>query len=163
MTDDLAIGVRERVAAAYEGYYGLLQYIAVRRYKIPKSEIRPLIHDVFVAFMRHASLIGDDRRWLTTAITNACLNYWRDAKPATTLPDDLLDRRRVVDAALARHDVTRVFTRLSAECQRVLRLHYVDGLDGPEIGQRLSIKPGSVRVKIHRCLERARRILAELL
>jgi RNA polymerase sigma factor (sigma-70 family) len=161
MSDEIETGVQDRVAAAYEGYYDLLTYIAVRRYKIPRPEIRPLIHDVFVNFLRHEALVGDDRRWLTTAITNACLNYWRDRKPGVPLPADLLDSRRVVDDALARHDLARVLKRLSDDCERLLRLHYLEELQAPEIADLFDTTPGYIRVKIHRCLEYARRAIAE--
>lgn len=161
MPEEMETGVRDRVAAAYEGYYDLLQYIAVRRYKIPLSDIRPLIHDVFVNFLRYEALIGDDRRWLTTAVTNACLNYWRDRKPGVPLPNDLRDSRRVVDDALTRHDLARVLKRLSSDCERVLRLHYLDELQAPEIAALLDTTPGYIRLKIHRCLEYARRAIAE--
>ena len=161
MRDEIETGIRDRVAAAYEGYYDLLQFIAVRRYKIPRSDIRPLIHDVFVNFLRHEALVGDDRRWLTTATTNACLNYWRDRKPGVPLPEDLFDSRRVVDDTLARHDLARVLERISDDCEHLLRLHYLDELQAPEIAALLDTTPGYVRVKIHRCLEHARRAIAE--
>lgn len=161
MPDEIETGAQDRVAAAYEAYYGLLKYIAVRRYKIPRSDIRPLIHDVFVNFLRHEAFVGDDRRWLTTATTNACLNYWRDKKPGAPLSDDLLDSRRVVDDALARQDIARVLKRLSEDCERVLRLHYLEELQAPEIAELFNTTPGYIRVKIHRCLEYARRAIAE--
>src|ERR1700756_4052007 len=77
---------RDRVAAAYDAHYDVMRYIAAQRFRVPPSEIRPLIHDVFVRFMRATATIGDERSWLVAAVSNACRNYWRDRKPTEDLP-----------------------------------------------------------------------------
>jgi RNA polymerase sigma factor (sigma-70 family) len=161
MRADIETAANDRVAAAYDAYYDLLRFIARQRFHIPDPDVRPLIHDVFVAFIRHEHRIDDDRRWLTQAVVNACLNHRRDAKPTSPLPDELLDPRRVVDDALAKHDVALLLKGLSERCRRVLRMRYVEGLEPAEIATCLATTPGFVRVKVHRCLAAARRALTE--
>jgi RNA polymerase sigma factor (sigma-70 family) len=84
------------------------------------------------------------------------LNHRRDAKPTSPLPDELRDPRRVVDDALAKHDVARLLKGLSERCRRVLRMRYVEGLEPAEIATCLATTPGFVRLKVHRCLAAAR-------
>ncbi len=97
MADEIDTAAHDRITAAYERHYDLLRFIAGQRFKIPAADVRPLIHDVFVAYMRHEHAIGDSRRWLTTSVSNACRNYWRDMKPDTSLPAELLDPRELAD------------------------------------------------------------------
>jgi DNA-directed RNA polymerase specialized sigma24 family protein len=72
---------RDRAAAAYNAHYEAMRFIAAQKFGVPQADVRPLIHDVFLAYMRHVAVIGDDRGWLVTATRNACMNYWRDKKP----------------------------------------------------------------------------------
>jgi RNA polymerase sigma factor (sigma-70 family) len=159
MAQEIETHVGSRVEAAYEGTYDLLRFIASRRFRIPECDVRPLIHDVFVAFMRSAAAIGDDRRWLATATINACRNYWRDRKEASPLPDTLLDVRGLTDDAGARVDVALLLAHLSPRCRDVLRLRYVQGLASAEIASRCDTSSGYIRILVHRCLRAARAAL----
>jgi DNA-directed RNA polymerase specialized sigma24 family protein len=149
---------RERVAAAYHAHYDALRYIAAQRFRVPSADVRPLIHDVFVAYMRHVAAIGDDRGWLITATKHACLKYWRDAKPGTSLPDEdaflPLDTCALRDDVAVRLDLARVLRRVPKRCRDVLWRRYVDGADPGDIAAALS--------KIHRCLRAAREALASI-
>ena len=151
---------RDRVTAAYDAHYDVMRYIAAQRFRVPTSDIRPLIHDVFVSFMRHSDAIGDDRSWLVTAVSNACRNYWRDRKPTEALTD-VRDTRELDEGASARVDVLRLLARIPKRCQAVLWLRYVDGLSPEEIARRCAASAsGSYgRQLIHRCLRAVRETL----
>lgn len=152
---------RDRVAAAYDAHYDVMRYIAAQRFRVPPSDIRPLIHDVFVRFIHHNPTIGDERSWLVTAVSNACRNYWRDRKPTEALPD-ITDTRRFAEDVSARVDVLRLLARIPKRCQRVLWLRYVDGLSPEEIASQCaaSASGGYGRQLIHRCLRAVREALA---
>lgn len=151
---------RDRVAAAYEEHYEAMRYIASQKFRVPPAEVRPLIHDVFVAYIRHVSGIGDDRGWLITATKNACMNYWRDAKPGAPLPDVLLDPQQLGDEVAVSLDLARIFRRVPKHCRGVLWHRYVDGMDPGEIAAELSKKQSYGRQIVHRCLRAAREALA---
>jgi len=153
---------RDRVAAAYDAHYDVLRFIAARRFHVPTADIRPLIHDVFVSFMRHSEGIGDERGWLVTAVCNACRNYWRDRKPAEELPE-LSDSARLAEDVGARIDVARLLRCVPPRCRTVLWLRYIDGLSTEEIAKRCasSRSGGYGRQLVHRCLEAVRRALAD--
>ena len=152
---------RDRVAAAYDEHYDVMRYIAAQRFRVPPGDVRPLIHDVFVAFIRHSDAIADERGWLVQAVTNACRNYWRDRKPTEPLAD-LTDAAQVVEDASIRIDVLRLLERIPKRCQAVLWLRYVDGLSPEEIAHRCaaSASAGYGRLLIHRCLRAVREALA---
>jgi RNA polymerase sigma factor (sigma-70 family) len=152
---------RDRVAAAYDAHYDVMRYIAARRFHVPPADIRPLIHDVFVAFIRHSTAIGDERSWLVAAVSNACRNYWRDKRPTEALPE-VTDMARMADDVGARVDLLRLLSRIPLRCRAVLWLRYVDGLSPEEIAGRCasSQSGGYGRQLIHRCLRAVREALA---
>jgi RNA polymerase sigma factor (sigma-70 family) len=152
---------RERVAAAYDAHYDVMRYIAAQRFRVPLADVRPLIHDVFVAYIRHEATIAADRAWLVKATTNACLNYWRDRKCGEPLPE-IEDARELADVS-ARIDLLRLLARVPKRCQAVLWLRYVDGLSPEEIAQSCATKTSSGsygRLLVHRCLRAVRDALA---
>jgi RNA polymerase sigma factor (sigma-70 family) len=153
---------RDRVAAAYDAHYDVLRFIASQKFNVPPADVRPLLHDVFLAYMRHAAAIANDRSWLVTATKNACRNYWRDRKSTEPLPDWLLDPRRLAEDVGASIDVARLLRRVSKRCRRVLWLRYVDGIEPKEIAQRCAASDsgGYGRQLVHRCLREAREVLA---
>lgn len=155
---------RQRVADAYDAHYDLLRFVASQKFRIPVPDVRPLIHDVFVAYMRNASVIGDDRGWLVAALINACRNYWRDRKPSEPMPDVLADPRALIDDVSAKLDVARVLRRLPKRCRAVLWLRYVDGCAPAEIAHRCatSLSAPYGRKLVHECLRAAREAVANL-
>ncbi len=50
-----------------------------------------------------------------------------------------------------------VFQRLSQECRQLWRWVYGEGLSAEEVSSRLDISVPNVRVRVHRCLEKARK------
>jgi DNA-directed RNA polymerase specialized sigma24 family protein len=156
----MSLPARERVAAAYDAHYEAMRFIATQKFRVPPADVRPLIHDVFVAFLRHVDAIGDDRGWLITATRNACLNYWRDKKPCEPLSHMLIDSRMRTDDITAQLDLARLFRRVPSHCHGVLWRRYVDGLDPGDIAAELSKKRTYGRQIVHRCLRAAREALA---
>jgi RNA polymerase sigma factor (sigma-70 family) len=155
---------RERVAAAYDTHYDVLRFIAAQKFRVPQADVRPLIHDVFVAYMRHVSAIGDDRGWLITATKHACLKYWRDAKPGVPLPEgtELFDTTALRDEVAVRLDLGSVLRRLPKRCREILWRRYVEGAEPGDIAAALAQKPTSGRQIVHRCLRAAREALASI-
>ncbi len=54
-----------------------------------------------------------------------------------------------------------VVQRLPDECRRLWKWVYAEGLTAAEIGSRLGASAGTIRVRVHRCLEKARAYAAE--
>ena len=49
----------------------------------------------------------------------------------------------------------RIFSLMSKECRELWHLRFVDDLDYAEIGARLGITEGNVKVRFHRCKKQA--------
>jgi DNA-directed RNA polymerase specialized sigma24 family protein len=155
----------DRAAAAYERNHEVMTFIAARKFRVPAADVLPLVHDVFVAYMRHASAIGDDTRWLIAATRNACLNYWRNRKVTEPLVgDSFLDPGRACDDVTASIDIARVLRLVPGQCRAVLWMRYVDEFSPAEIALRCaaSESAGYGRQLVHRCLRAARVALADL-
>jgi len=54
-----------------------------------------------------------------------------------------------------------IVQRLPDECRRLWKWVYGEGLTAAEIGSRLGASAGAIRVRVHRCLEKARAYAAE--
>ncbi len=54
-----------------------------------------------------------------------------------------------------------IVQRLPDECRRLWKWVYGEGLTAAEIGSRLGASAGTIRVRVHRCLEKARGFAAE--
>jgi RNA polymerase sigma-70 factor (ECF subfamily) len=69
------------------------------------------------------------------------------------------------DEFLARCEAERVreaLSQLDPEDRDVLQLHYFEGRTASEIGARLSLVPGTVRVRLHRARNAVRKLLDPL-
>ncbi|MGH9419944.1 MAG: hypothetical protein ACRD3J_08225, partial [Thermoanaerobaculia bacterium] len=99
--DTQPLDVDAQVAAAYKEHYRVLEYIAVQKFRVPGEDVRGLIHEVFVAFIRGRKKVYDERAWLVGAMCNHCRLYWRArGRDAGALP---LEEKGAFDA----EDVTK--------------------------------------------------------
>src|SRR3954447_24468836 len=48
---------RDRVTTAYDDHYAAVRYIATREFRVPDADADQLIHDVYVAFIRHHATV----------------------------------------------------------------------------------------------------------
>jgi RNA polymerase sigma factor (sigma-70 family) len=165
--DDLLSATAEpawasRAAAAYAKNYNLLRFIARDRFQLPDDEVRAVIHDVFLAFIRNAEKIGltvdDERAWLVGTTCNTCRYYWRKRRDVP-LPADMgqrVDPVEMAREALARITVARVLRQLPARCRSVLRRRFAEGYSSKEIAASEAITCGSAKNLISKCLRAAR-------
>lgn len=95
---------------------------------------------------------------------HTCIDRYRRGRIAREVPltDDAIkvSGEEQAETALQREErrqfVRFVFQQLSQECQQLWKWVYYEGLPTAQIGSRLGISSGNVRVRVHRCLERAR-------
>jgi RNA polymerase sigma factor (sigma-70 family) len=138
------------------------------RFRIPEQDCEDLLQDCLLAFVRKQQDLHAPGIWLSKALSNRCLNYWRsrrraflEAVDATALeeiagscdPDD----ERV---GLAR-DLTCAISGLPRHCRSILRHRYGLDKDSPEVAQSLGYSPTSIRQVTHRCLSALTRRLLD--
>ncbi|ANM29342.1 hypothetical protein ABI59_06650 [Acidobacteria bacterium Mor1] len=143
------------------------------RWRLPDAE--GMVQDVLLILL---DLVRRDKvrdaqafqRFVYNTAKNQCIKaYYRarrredheepesefDAAGADPDPHDRLERQEQFWLT------AYIFQRLSEACRELWTLVYYEGLSAEETGQRLGIHSGNVRVRVHRCLERARDIYRE--
>ena len=120
--------------------------------RVPVSEVRDLMQDVFtLALERLDSLRQADAfgGWLAMIARNRTVDFHRRNSHRRTAPLE-------VDVPVSDPDRAQVEELLAAirslpdTYAETLILRLVQGMTGPEIAQRVGMKPESVRVNLHR-------------
>jgi RNA polymerase sigma factor (sigma-70 family) len=150
----------DAIAAAYRVHCGVLEYIAARKFHVPDDDVRGLIHDVFLAFIRNRARIEDERSWLVGAMCIECRLYWRARGRDEVLCD--LDEN-AEPAALARDlsarvDASNVLRHLPRRCRELLRLRFFEEFSSAEIARHYATTVDYARKLVYRCMLNARSI-----
>lgn len=116
----------------------------------PRGEVDDLTQDVFLLAMRRLKSLREPSAfggWLATIARNRAKDYYRGAMES----DEVTDKLAVADPPLAEAiSVLQVIRRLPEAYRETLILRFVEGMTGPEIAELTGMKPGSVRVNLHR-------------
>lgn len=155
-TDTSPSDVDARVAAAYHEHYRVLEYVAVQKFRIPEEDVRGLIHEVFVAFIKARQKVYDERAWLVGAMCNHCRLYWRaHGRDSGALP---LGEEGTCDAedVAKRVDVSTMLRRLPRRCREVLHLRFFEEYSSEEIASHFATTIQYARKMVYRCVCAAR-------
>lgn len=147
-----------------------------------REDAEDTMQDVLMQALPHLAKLDDAQAlsvWLYTVARNRC---WRSRKPLArrrTVPlEDLLPSDTELAALLASHDdnpeqlaaarqdeamVRRAVLDLPPSYRLVLVLHDMEELDTGQVAQVLGLKPGTVRVRLHRARLLVRRTMDRLL
>lgn len=99
--------------------------------------------------------------WLFAIARNECRQNWRNAKPEVELSDEFYDQ----PASENNHDVEnkmlveQIMNLLPADDRELLRLRFIADLPLNDIAKILNINFVAVRVRLHRALKRAKKII----
>ncbi|HEY2091281.1 MAG TPA: sigma-70 family RNA polymerase sigma factor [Thermoanaerobaculia bacterium] len=150
---------------AYEAHYELLEYIAVQKFHVPDADVRPLIHDIFVAYMRNRARIQKPRAWLVGAAFNSCRLYWRERGREDEMchgSSETCDVAAAADDVAARVDLGTVLRRLPRQCREVLHLRFFEEYSSEEIARHFATTVGYARKMVHRCVLSARELFTRM-
>jgi RNA polymerase sigma-70 factor (ECF subfamily) len=113
------------------------------------------------------------RSFVLTVARNSCVDHYRKQRLRATvdkedgffesLGDPAPDPEEEARRRQRLEQVRFIVQALDPGCRELLRRFFGEGLEGGEIARRMGISPGNVRVRIHRCLEKARGIRREFL
>jgi RNA polymerase sigma factor (sigma-70 family) len=147
----------EDVATAYLAYYRLLEFMATRRCHVPEEDVRGVIHDVFIAFLRNRGKICDGRAWLVGATFYQCRLYWR-SRGREDMMTELGELEPSIDAAdiAARVDASTILRHLPSRCRELLHLRFFEEFSSQEIARRYATTVPYARKLVHRCIVSAR-------
>ena len=143
----------------YARYSPLVHGILLAR--VPPGEVDDLAQDVFLSAFRRPHTLRDTAAfggWLAMIARNRANDYHRRHRETVELPDDLTaDAPAGEDAPLAEaREILAVLQTLPEVYRETLILRLVEGMTGPEIAERTGLKPGSVRVNLHRGMKQLR-------
>lgn len=158
----------EAFESLYNEYGLLLRTIAMRRHHVPPDDAEALVHDIFAAYLEHRAHVRDARGWLTGAIKNASLNYWRKRQPESQLlpeheesPDEAAEER--FEQWLRRSTIASIFARLGTRCRETLRGYYLREESKERIAEQLDTSPGNVLQLLVTCRRRAQELFRRLM
>lgn len=146
----------------YDAYYSYLCGLAVS-YIHDFEKARELVNDVFLrVWERRAQLKYPPLPYLISGVRNACYNWLRDSRKASEITLSLMER--IPDVPLYDEDevenIVGVISSLSEllpqRCSEVFSLHFHEGLDTPDIAEKLGITPSTVRVQLKIALDKIR-------
>ena len=128
------------------------------------------------AFLKAYRSLGDFRGeskfsvWLYRIVSNVCLDHLRrqSRRPSVSLtaedeegeeqqwdvPDERLSPERLLEQKLTREAVQKGLRELPEEQRQILLLREIKGLSYEEIGELLSLEPGTVKSRIFRARKR---------
>jgi RNA polymerase sigma-70 factor (ECF subfamily) len=158
---DLVRAAREGDRAAfgrlYERHARTVHGILLAR--APRAEVDDLLHEVFLQAMQRLGSLRDLAAfspWLAAIARNRARDHFRRSRESVLLADDVAGDAHPEGNAMA---VLAAIRRLPEAYRETLVLRLVEGLTGPEIAARTGLRPGSVRVNLHRGMQMLRESL----
>ncbi|MDO5533929.1 MAG: sigma-70 family RNA polymerase sigma factor [Propionibacteriaceae bacterium] len=141
--------------ALYRAHHGAVLRYAVRR--IGPDEADDVVAEVFATAWRKLDAVGDPPLpWLYRTAHHHLLHTGRRLAQGARLQERLRAQPQADAPGPALRDpILDLLDRLSAEDAELLRLTAWEQLTPSEIAQVLGIKPGTVRVRLHRARQRA--------
>ena len=150
-------GDRTAFGSLYERFQPMVHGILLAR--VPRADAEDLVQEVFLQAMRRlgslrsASTFGP---WLAAIARNRARDHWRRGEDTVELPEEIPGAPHPEGSALT---VLAAIRRLPDAYRETLVLRLVEGMTGPEIAERTGLTPGSVRVNLHRGMEKLREAL----
>ena len=151
---------QDRVAFArlFETYAPMVHGILLAR--VPRAEADDLMQDVFVAALERMDTLRDGDAvgaWLAAIARNRVTDFLRSRPHLVELPAELPARDDPRRAEVA--EVLRAIRSLPEAFREPLVLRLVEGMTGEEIADRCGFTYDSVRVNLHRGMQKLRELL----
>ena len=112
--------------------------------RVPRAEAQDIVQEVFLAAYKSLHTLRDKNAvgpWLVRIARNLTVEYYRRAKPAEELPENLHGKRsRETEAA----EVLRAIRSLPDAYSETLVLRLIEGMTGNEIAERTGLDRKSV-------------------
>ena len=123
--------------------------------RVPPAHVEDLVQEVFLSVYRRIRSLRDPNAfpgWLATIARNRAMDFHRHVPKTEELTED--SGRREPEEENETQGILAAIRALPEAYREPLLLRLVEGLTGPEIAQRTGLTPGSVRVNLHRGMQR---------
>jgi RNA polymerase sigma-70 factor, ECF subfamily len=157
-------GDRAAFGKLYEQYARMVHGILMAR--VPLGQVDDLVQEVFLVALRRLSALRDVSRfgaWLAAIARNRASDYHRQSINEVEVTDAEAEAGSGVSGSAADSEAAVILAairNLPEAYREPLILRLVEGMTGPEIAARTGLKPGSVRVNLHRGMQQLREKLA---
>lgn len=170
--DNLVEGIRHRKEAAlatlFDVYYEKL-YLFAEKYIYDSDRAHDIVQDVFLRIWENAErlvLRSSIQHYLFASVRNGCLNYLK------SLQIEDRNNRKYAEAYIESQNVDmvedeellakirQVVEELPERCREVCMLRFGEGYKYSEIAERLGMNENTVKVQLHRGMERLREAFA---
>ncbi|MEO7658391.1 MAG: sigma-70 family RNA polymerase sigma factor [Pyrinomonadaceae bacterium] len=141
----------------YRSYAPLVHGILLSR--IPYDDVHDLVQEVFFAAFKNLGTLRDKNAvgaWLARIARNHAAEYYRRKRPSEELPEELRGRHNPRAEAA---EILAAIKSLKETYRETLVLRLIEGLTANEIADRTGRTPESVRVNLHRGMEKLRKKL----
>ena len=160
-------GDRDAFGRLYDRYARMVHGILLAR--VPFGEVDDLVQDVFLLALGRLRALRDIASfggWLAAIARNRAHDYHRRSRVVVESAEDLSGGEvegsgvnQALDGEAAA--ILAMIQGLPETYRETLILRLVEGMTGPEIAARTGLTPGSVRVNLHRGMQRLRQELAD--
>jgi RNA polymerase sigma factor (sigma-70 family) len=144
----------------------MLRMLARRRFGVPDEDVGSLVNEVFISYLRDPNRIENPRQYLVGAVCNASRAYWRRQTAHQRVFSPVDEPGGCDDPTFESLAVTlavgTMLAQLGTGCREVLRRRFLDGQPAAVIAEEMETSPGAIRVRIHKCRQRARQIFAAI-
>ena len=159
VSDDglLVRALRNGDGSAFEKLYQRFAPVAhgILLARVPPADVEDLVQEVFLSVYRRIRSLRDPNAfpgWLATIARNRAMDFHRHTPKTEELTED--SARREPEEESETRGILAAIRALPEAYREPLVLRLVEGLTGPEIAQRTGLTPGSVRVNLHRGMQR---------
>ncbi len=109
---------------------------------------------------------GSAKAWLYRIAHTTLIDYWRkkkeildDGTMTSQLEDDSPELAEVIEKDFAIEAMYMALKKLPTEMSEIVRLRFIEGLSAKDVGEKLGISEGNVRIIQYRALKKLRKYL----
>lgn len=156
---------RKEIEKLFRDNYTAMHLLAYRLLNDDQSA-KDIVHDVFMSIMS-CGFSEITPAYLLRAVRNRCINLLRDMTVRQRIQGlyaielSEIENDELPDEALMDSMKSIIATRLSEQCQRVLKLRFTDGMSYNEIATMLNISDVAVYKHLRHALDVLRQNLKE--
>jgi RNA polymerase sigma-70 factor (ECF subfamily) len=150
-------GDRTAFGRLYDRFAPMVHAVLLTR--VRRADVDDLVQDVFLQAMKRLGSLRNTEAfgpWLAAIARNRARDHWRRGEDTLELPEELPGSPHPEGEAMT---VLAAIRRLPEAYRETLVMRLVEGMTGPEIAERAGLKPGSVRVNLHRGMQMLREAL----
>ena len=164
MIERLRRNDRSAYSELFDGYFDKLFTFALNnKFVQDEDAAKDIVQEVFITIYEKSvfsNYRGSLKAYLYTSVRNRCYNYLRDAKvedrnmalyaEAAVYSDnvDTIDEEEVLEK------IRQVMDELPDRCREVCLLRFVHGYKYSDIAEQLSMNENTVKVQLHRGMEK---------